>query len=136
MNEIIISTLDMARLRTCISKARSGRLNAPVDLPPLKLEPDRAKVLTPEKMPHNIVTMNSVVKLEYLNNEKSLKIQVVYPANSNARQNKISVFAPVATAILGCKPGDVVSLKVPSGKALLRISEIIYQPEAAGDMHL
>ncbi len=136
MNEIIISTLDMARLRTCISKARSGSLNAPVDLTPLTRELDRAKVLTPEKMPKDRVTMNSIVKLEYLNNQKSLKIQLVYPESSDSGQNKISVFAPVATAILGCKHGDVVSWKVPSGEALLRISEIIYQPEAAGDLNL
>lgn len=73
MNEIIISTLDMARLRNCINKARSGSLNAPVDLTPLTHELDRAKVLTPEKMPKDRVTMNSVVKLEYLTIRKVSK---------------------------------------------------------------
>ncbi|MEA5109839.1 Regulator of nucleoside diphosphate kinase [bioreactor metagenome] len=136
MKEIIISSLDMARLRSHIAKARSGGINAPINLNPLQAELDRAKVLPPEKMPPDVVTMHSIVKLDYLNSDKSMQIQIVYPHEADSRQQKISVFAPVATALLGYRKGDTVRWKVPTGEAELRISEIIYQPEASGDLEL
>ncbi|HOI88329.1 MAG TPA: nucleoside diphosphate kinase regulator [Lentimicrobium sp.] len=134
MKEIIISTLDMARLRAHIDKARSGGIKAPINLTPLIEELDRAKVLSPDKMPPDVVTMNSIVKLDYLNSSKTMEIQIVYPEDANPAKQKISVFAPVATALLGFRKGDIVSWKVPTGMAELRISDIVYQPEAAGDL--
>lgn len=136
MKEIIISTLDLARIRGAIDKARSGGINAPINLNPLLAELDRAKILPPEKMPPDVVTMNSIVKLDYVNSKQTMQIQIVYPGQANPSQQKISVFSPVATALLGYRKGDVITIKVPAGLAELRISEIIYQPEAEGDLDL
>ncbi len=134
MKEIIISTLDMARLRGQIDKARSGGIKAPIDLTPLSKELDRARVLPPEKMPPDVVTMNSIVQLEYVSNGKLMEVQIVYPHQADSAKRKFSIFAPVATALLGYRKGDIISLKVPSGEAELKIAEIVYQPEAAGDL--
>ncbi|PKP48029.1 MAG: transcription elongation factor GreAB [Bacteroidetes bacterium HGW-Bacteroidetes-11] len=134
MKDIIISSLDMARLRTQIEKARSGGINAPINLNPLINELDRAKVLPPEKMPPDVVTMNSIVKLDYLNSNKTMQIEIVYPRQADTAKQKISIFAPVATAMLGYRKGDIIKLEVPGGLAELRIADIVYQPEAAGDL--
>ena len=136
MKDIIISSLDMARLRSQIDKARSGGINAPINLNPLIKELDRAKVLPPEKMPPDVVTMNSIVKLDYLNSSKTMQIEIVYPRQADTTKRKISIFAPVATALLGYRKGDIVKLEVPGGLAELRIADIVYQPEAAGDLDL
>lgn len=136
MKDIIISSLDMARLRTQIDIARSGGINAPINLNPLIDELDRAKVLPPEKMPPDVVTMNSIVKLDYLNSSKTMQIEIVYPRQADTTKRKISIFAPVATALLGYSKGDIVKLEVPGGLAELRIADIVYQPEAAGDLDL
>lgn len=136
MKDIIISTLDMARLRGQIDKARSGGINAPIDLTPLSKELDRAKVLPPEKMPPDVVTMHSIVKLEYVSNQKTMEVQLVYPHEADFTKRKFSIFAPMATALLGYSIGDIISLKVPSGMAEVRIIEIVYQPEAAGDLEV
>ena len=134
MKDIIISSLDMARLRSQIDKARSGGINAPINLNPLISELDRAKVLPPEKMPPDVVTMNSIVKLDYLNSNKTMQIEIVYPRQADTAKQKISIFAPVATAMLGYRKGDIIKLEVPGGLAELRIADIVYQPEAAGDL--
>jgi regulator of nucleoside diphosphate kinase len=136
MKDIIISSLDMARLRSQIDKARSGGINAPINLNPLIIELDRAKVLPPEKMPPDVVTMNSIVKLDYLNSSKTMQIEIVYPRQADTTKRKISIFAPVATAMLGYRKGDIIKLEVPGGLAELRIADIVYQPEAAGDLDL
>ncbi|MBW6491813.1 MAG: nucleoside diphosphate kinase regulator [Lentimicrobium sp.] len=136
MKEIIISSLDHARISAAINNARSGGINAPINLNPLMEELDRAKILPPEKMPPDVVTMNSIVKMKYVNSSQTMQVQIVYPSQANPSEHKISVFSPVATALLGYRKGDLITIKVPVGLAELRISEIIYQPEAEGDLEL
>jgi len=67
---------------------------------------------------------------------KTLQLQIVYPDQANIKENKIPIFSPVATALIGYKKSDEIEWIVPSGLTKIRIDEIIYQPEAAGDYHL
>jgi regulator of nucleoside diphosphate kinase len=57
---------------------------------------------------------------------------LVFPAETDMTQNKISILAPIGTAILGYRAGDIVDWPVPAGRRTVRIQEILYQPEAAG----
>ncbi len=61
---------------------------------------------------------------------------LVFPDNSDVTEGKISILAPIGTALLGYKVGDIIEWKVPRGMAKLEVKEILYQPEAAGDYHL
>ncbi|NUM60709.1 MAG: GreA/GreB family elongation factor, partial [Ignavibacteriaceae bacterium] len=56
---------------------------------------------------------------------------IVYPEFADSSKNKISILAPVGTALLGYKVGDIVEWSVPAGKRKFRIKEMLYQPEAA-----
>lgn len=80
--------------------------------------------------------MNSIVKLSFLNNDKQIQFQIVYPDQANLKENKISIFSPIATALIGYKINDEIEWIVPAGLARIRIDEIIYQPEAAGEYSL
>jgi len=62
--------------------------------------------------------------------------QVVYPEDIDIEENKISILAPIGTAILGYKLGDIIEWQVPAGLRRLKIKKVLYQPEAAGDHHL
>ncbi len=55
---------------------------------------------------------------------------------SNLKENKISIFSPIATALIGYKIGDEIEWIVPGGMTKIKIVELIYQPEAAGDFDL
>ncbi|GAB1403008.1 MAG: nucleoside diphosphate kinase regulator [Lentimicrobiaceae bacterium] len=136
MKEILVSTKDMARLRERIDIARSGGLKAPVNLSLLISELDRAKVLPPEKMPADVITMNSIITMEYVNSSKTMQIQLVYPEDADVSKQKISIFAPVATALLGYRIGDIVEWKIPTGIAQMKVTNIVYQPEASGDFNI
>jgi len=48
----------------------------------------------------------------------------------------MSILAPIGTAILGYKLGDTIEWLAPSGLRRLRVDDILYQPEAAGDYEL
>jgi len=80
--------------------------------------------------------MNSIVRLSFLNNNKQIQFQIVYPDQANIKENKISIFSPVATALIGYKVSDEIEWVVPSGMTRIRIEEIIYQPEAEGNYDL
>jgi regulator of nucleoside diphosphate kinase len=61
---------------------------------------------------------------------------LVFPSEANFDEGKISVLAPVGTAMLGYRVGDSIEWEVPSGRRRLKVEELIYQPEASGDYNL
>ena len=133
MNTIILSKLDFSRIHKCIHDARQMNTIGANEAENLMKELSSAKVVEPEEIPHDVVTMNSIVKISFLNTKKTLQFQIVYPDQANFRENRISILSPVATALIGYKVSDEIEWVVPSGLTKLRIDEIIYQPEAAGD---
>jgi regulator of nucleoside diphosphate kinase len=76
--------------------------------------------------------MNTRVRLADIETNEKQVYTVVFPSEANLEQRKISILAPIGTAILGYRLGDTVEWPVPGGIRKLRIEEILYQPEAAG----
>ncbi len=136
MSKLIINRLDYARIKKCINDAKQFKSISDSEAEKLMNELDSAKIVEPESVPANVVTMNSIVKLSFLNNNKQVQFQIVYPSQSNIKENKISIFSPIATALIGYKVKDEIEWIVPAGLTKIRIDEIIYQPEAAGDYDL
>ena len=136
MSKLIINSLDYARIKKCISDAKLFKSVSSAEAKKLLKELNDAQIVEPEAIPANVVTMNSIVKLIFLNNNKQIQFQIVYPENANIKENKISIFSPIATALIGYKTGDEIEWIVPAGLTKIRIDEIIYQPEAAGDFNL
>ena len=133
MNRIIVNKVDYSRIHKWIDIAKRQKTIGVNEAEILLNELHAASVVEPQEVPHDVVTMNSIVRISFLNANKSLQFQIVYPDSANIRENKISIFSPVATALIGYKVGDEVEWIVPSGLTRIRIDEIIYQPEAAGD---
>jgi len=102
----------------------------------LEVELNRAIIVDTDKIPPDIVTMNSKVYLRDMDTGKDEFYQLVYPEDADIEQNKISILAPIGTAILGYKVGDIIEWKVPAGLRKLKIKKIVYQPEAAKEYHL
>lgn len=136
MGNIIINRLDYTRIKNCINDAREFRSVSLAEANTLLKELDSATIVEPADVPADVVTMNSIVKLSFLNNNKQVQFRIVYPKQANLRENKISIFSPIATALIGYKAGDEVEWIVPAGLTKIRIDEIIYQPEAAGEYNL
>lgn len=136
MSKIIINRLDYARIKKCISDAKQFKSISNAEAEKLMKELDSARIVEPEAIPSNVVTMNSIVSLSFLNNNTHVQFQIVYPDQANIKENKISIFSPIATALIGYKVEDEIEWIVPAGITKIRIDEIIYQPEAAGDYSL
>jgi regulator of nucleoside diphosphate kinase len=136
MTQIILNKLDFSRIYKCINDARRLNTIGNNEAENLLNELTSAKVVEPHEIPRDVVTMNSVVRISFLNTNKTTQFQIVYPDQANIKEKKISIFSPVATALIGYKVSDEIEWIVPSGLTKLRIDEIIYQPEAAGDYDL
>ncbi len=87
-------------------------------------------------IPPDAITMNSRVRLSDISKAEKLVYTLVFPRDADAATGRISVLAPVGTAILGCRVGDIIEWPVPAGTRRLKIEEVLYQPEATGDYHL
>src|SRR5699024_10620209 len=105
MNTIYLTEKDYLRLIDLIQAQRAkGVLDKNVRT--LAEELKRAQRVTPEKILDTVVTMNSKVLLEEIKTGQERELTIVYPREADISTMKISVLAPVGTAILGCKVGD------------------------------
>ena len=133
---IYITDSDMNRLKELIWVAREFRKEDKKYFGDLEDELERGKVVKSQDIPSNVITMNSKIRLRNINTQEEMIYWLVFPGNADANQGKISILAPIGTALLGCKVGDIVKWKVPAGLTKLKVEDILYQPEAAGDYHL
>lgn len=134
--QIFITEKDRERLQKLINEAKEFHSGSEIYLKNLEQELSRAKLIASEEIPHNVVTMNSKVLLKDLDTGEKMVYTLVYPAEANLMEDKISVLAPVGTAIIGLREKDAIDWKIPDGLVMLEVEKILYQPEAAGDFDL
>lgn len=134
MNTIYVTEQDYERLLQLVLAQRT--VSGPRAVEALNKELKRARVVAPEEIPAEVVTMNSLVRLRETQGAAEMEISVVYPKDANVPRRRISVLAPVGTAILGCRVGDEVKWAGRVGTIKYTVEEVIYQPEMAGDFNL
>jgi regulator of nucleoside diphosphate kinase len=131
-NQIIISAVDYARLEPMIRDEVASRSTARELLCVLKAKIDQARVLEPCHMPGDVVTMNSLVRVRDLETEEVESYTLVYPAFADITKNLLSILTPVGTSLLGHRQGDTVVGMALLGPARLRVEQVEFQPESAG----
>jgi len=129
---IHITAFDLDRLRKLIWEAQSTEYRKSEYLDKLKMELNRATIVKPQEIPPTVVTMNSTVELVDLDTNEEETYTLVFPEDADISKGKLSILAPIGTAMLGYEIGDVFEWEVPAGKRRLRIKRILYQPEASG----
>jgi regulator of nucleoside diphosphate kinase len=129
---IFITQADMKRLQSLIESMKSSR----EDLQALRAELNQARVVAPADIPKDVVTMNSKAQVRDLETNEIMTYTLVFPGGANIDDGKISVLAPVGTAMLGHRAGEEFEWHVPAGPVRLRVEEVLYQPEAAGHYNL
>ena len=135
-SNIYVTEPDYHRLSALIETTRERNDVDIQYLNKLEAELDRAEIVDPKDIPENVITMRSKVRLKDLVTGEANTYSLVFPTEADFNDGKISVLAPVGTAILGYKSGDTIEWSVPSGLRRLKVDEILYQPEAAGDYEL
>jgi|SRR5690554_1376816 len=135
--KICITAVDRERLLKLIREEREfGSVKNQDYLRDLEKELNRAEILEPSEIPSDIITMNSKICLKDLETGEETVYSLVYPEDADLLEDKISILAPVGTAMLGYQVGDIIDWQVPDGVIQFKVEKIIYQPEAAGDYEL
>jgi regulator of nucleoside diphosphate kinase len=134
--KIIISETDFERLQALLDSEFAAAIGPSEYLDDLRAELDRAEIVRPEDVPHNVVTMNSTVVLRDVDTKERETYTLVFPDAADIANDRLSVLAPVGTAILGERIGDVVRWRVPQGWRRLKVERVIYQPEREGAFHM
>lgn len=132
--EIIISSLDAYRLYNLMDAIPVNEFEGRDEL---VMELARAKMVAPTEIPPTVVTMNSTVKVIIGSSRKELELTLAYPQDVGESDKKVSIFAPVGSALLGLSQGDVIEWPKPGGGVLkIKVKEILYQPERAGQFQV
>ena len=129
---ITVSALDIERLEALFDALPSATAEANAGLLD---ELGRAKVVEPEQMPPNVVTMRSRVSFEIEQPHQQLCLTLAYPKDMAELDDGISILTPIGTALLGLSTGDRIDWPLADGQvSTLTILDVPYQPERAGEI--
>lgn len=129
---LVLSRLDTERLEALLDQpAQAGP-----QFDGLRDELARAEVCEPKDVPADAITMNSTARFVDESTGAERELTLVYPRDADGSPDKVSILAPVGSALLGLRAGQSIEWALPGGRSTrLRVLEIRYQPEAAGEFH-
>ena len=131
MKPLYITEQDRHRLQELIEVGRAKPNGHASYIDALDREVSRSCVVDGKSVPGDVVTMNSRVRLRDMDSGDIEIYTLVYPSMADPAENRISVLAPVGTAIVGSRAGDVIEWPVPAGRRRLFVEDVVYQPEKA-----
>ncbi len=128
---ITISSLDADRLEALLGATSPG---GDASHQALLDELARADIVEPQDIRPGVVTMNSTVRFEIGTPDEQFCLTLSYPKDMDQVANGISILTPIGTALLGLSVGDTIDWPRPDGQLLkVRLLEVLYQPEQAGE---
>jgi regulator of nucleoside diphosphate kinase len=130
---ITISRLDVERIERLLD---TPALRDSPTATRLEAEFDRAEIVEPSALPGDVVSMNSSADCVDESSGKHYTLTLVYPRDAGSGSGKVSILAPVGSALLGLRVGQAIDWPGEGGRTLrLKVTAIHYQPEAAGELH-
>jgi regulator of nucleoside diphosphate kinase len=91
----------------------------------LQNELKRSKLVDKHDFPNDVVRLNSKVKIKTEGKDEVMELMLVTPDKANIKEKRISVMAPIGTALIGFRQGQKVKWQVPAGKRTFTIMEVI-----------
>ncbi|MEP7313624.1 MAG: nucleoside diphosphate kinase regulator, partial [Pseudomonadota bacterium] len=112
---IVVTEADARRLRGLLAARHRTATHDETHLLELTAELERAVLLADEGVPPEVVTMGSAVHVLDLASGERREYTLVYPAQAHPASGRISVLAPLGTALLGYREGDELAWQMPGG---------------------
>lgn len=132
---LLLSRVDAERIESLLARPEYRKL----DTSALREELERAELAEPGALPADVITMNSTARVKVVDDrgqEREYELTLVYPRDADGGSDKVSILAPVGSALLGLRQGASIVWPMPGGRsARLHVLSIRWQPEAAGQAH-
>ena len=132
-SDTLITHVDHRRLRSLLDQDSPTEQE---NVAALRQRLRGARVVSPSRIPRNVVTMNSQVVLRNLDSGDRMTCTLAYPSEARASRRHVAVTRPLGTAMLGKRVGQIIRWPGGARERRLRIQSVPYQPEAAGAMNL
>jgi len=107
-------------LNSFYGKTPLDRRNAEDLLAELK----KAKLVNKDNFPENVVRLNSRVRIKAEDKDEVMELMLVTPDKADIKEKRISIMAPIGTALIGFRQGQKVKWQVPAGKRTFTIVEV------------
>ena len=124
-NQLVLRKDDYSLLLSCLNgrfgKSAFDRRNAES----LKTEIKNAKLVNKDEFPPDVVRLNSMVRIKAEDKDQVIELVLVTPDRADIKENRISVMAPIGTALIGFRKGQRVKWQVPAGQRTFTILEVI-----------
>lgn len=133
--KIFFTSMDFSRLKNYLHGyifSHSGSAYVGESVRQLNRKMSRAKVVEPDKISNDVVTMYSTAVIAEPNSEETSTYTIVYPDEANVDRDRISILSPIGSSLIGHRVMDAIEVLLPNGPKMYYIKEIIYQPEAEG----
>ncbi|GAB3345023.1 nucleoside diphosphate kinase regulator [Marilutibacter aestuarii] len=128
---LVLSRLDVQRIEALLETQPAG-----VDTSALEAELARAEVVEPDAVPADVISMNSTARFRDEDSGAEREMTLVYPRDADGSMDRVSILAPIGSALLGMRVGESIDWPLPGGRHVrLAVLSIRYPPEAAGDLH-
>jgi regulator of nucleoside diphosphate kinase len=121
---VILLRNDFEILNGFVKNLQGMQVNEKENFSKLYEELKKAQIVDAENFPGDIVRLNSTVVIKDLKTKRDMTITIVLPQKADIKQKKVSVLAPIGTALIGFRQGQTVSWQVPSGKKDFMIMEV------------
>lgn len=128
---IFVAEGDARRLAFLLNGDREQGAHDVAHLRELRAELERAIIVAPHDIPAGVIAMYSVVTVFDVTGGSRREVTLVYPHEALPAEGKVSVLAPLGTALLGYRQGDEVEWLMPGGIRRLRIENVRSPNEAA-----
>lgn len=123
--QLIIPKEDYDLIVACLKGANKNSFSRN-DAEELETELKRAKLVSNEELPDDVVRLNSTVLVKDEKANKFLEVKLVTPDRADIKQRKISVLSPIGTALIGFRKGKKVKWNVPSGMRTFTILNVMH----------
>jgi regulator of nucleoside diphosphate kinase len=95
---------------------------------------DEADVLPAQTIPADVITMYARFVVRDVKTQRRHLLALCYPPDAQPARGCISVLSPAGMGLIGLPVGALARWVAPGGEAIVvRIEEVLFQPEASGD---
>lgn len=91
----------------------------------LQTELKKAKLVNKDDFPGDVVRLNSKVKIKAEGKDEVMELMLVTPDKADIKEKRISIMAPIGTALIGFRQGQKIKWQVPAGKKTFTIMEVV-----------
>ena len=115
-DQVILLKKDFEILNNYVKNLHGMQVNEKENFRKLSQELQKAELVSVDDFPNDVVRLDSTVVVRDIQTNRDMTITIVMPASADIKQKKVSVLAPIGTALIGFRKGQKVSWEVPAGK--------------------